>query len=127
MEQPILVVEDEPSVRDVIAEILEDAGYAVVAARDGEEALRAAQQAPPSLVLLDLLLPQIDGFALARRLKAHPSTRYVPIIAISALGSPNDRGDALRSGCDAFIAKPFDLADLLAMVRRYIGDPPARS
>ena len=74
----------------------------------------------PDLVLLDLMLPALDGFQVARQLKGDPATRTIPIVAVSAMARPDDREAALAAGCDEFVRKPFELDDLEALIRKYL-------
>lgn len=114
----VLVVEDEPDNREIVRAVVEEMmGCRAVLAGDGVEALRRVSEEVPSLVLLDLMLPRLDGYEVARRLKSDPRTRDVPIIAITALARPRDRDRALEAGCDDFVDKPFDLDALARKVR----------
>ena len=114
MERPrVLIVEDEPDNQEIVRAVVEDmVGCRAVLASDGLEALERASEEHPSLVLLDLMLPRLDGYEVARRLKRDALTRDVPIIAITALARPKDRIRATEAGCDDYVDKPFDL-DLL--------------
>ena len=114
MERPrVLIVEDEPDNQEIVRAVVEEmVGCRAVLASDGLEALDRAAEELPNLVLLDLMLPKLDGYEVARRLKRDPLTRNVPIIAITALARPKDRVRATEAGCDDYVDKPFDL-DLL--------------
>lgn len=125
MEQrPVLIVEDEPDNQEIVRAVVEEmVGCRAVLASDGVEALAKATEELPSLVLLDLMLPKMDGYEVARRLKNDPRSRHVPIIAITALARPSDRARALESGCDDYVDKPFDLGALEEKVRaRLVSD-----
>ncbi len=112
-ERQILIVEDEPDNREIVRTVVEDMlGCHAALAADGEEALSRAFEVLPDLVLLDLMLPRIDGYEVARRLRADPRTCHIPIVAITALVRPRDRTRAKEAGCDDYVDKPFDL-DLL--------------
>jgi two-component system, chemotaxis family, chemotaxis protein CheY len=114
---PILVVEDDADIRETIAAILEMEGYVVVLASNGEEAITAMAYRKPSLVLLDMRMPVLDGWGFARVL--HERGVKVPIIVMTAA---QDAGRWAREiGAQGFIAKPFDLSDLLYQVERYAG------
>lgn len=115
----ILIVEDVAYNRDLLVQLLEDA-YAIVTASTGTEALAQAAMVHPDLILLDLALPEVDGWEVARRLKADPALRNVPIIAVSASAMPDDERSALAAGCDGFLAKPVDEDLLLARIRQYL-------
>ena len=111
MDRTILVADDEPTIRDLLAEVLHDEGYAVVTAPDGAAALEAAERTRPDLVLSDVTMPGADGVAVAQRLRE----RGIPVVLMSAAG----RCPALPGvPC---IAKPFDLGDVVAAVDRALG------
>src|SRR5262245_12461605 len=108
-DRSVMVVEDDDAVRAVLAQALgTELGAYTVVAPDGGEALRWAQRLLPSVVILDLMLPSVDGFEVARQLRADPTTRATRIVAISAMTPVTEvRERALAAGCDAFVAKPF--------------------
>jgi CheY-like chemotaxis protein len=110
----VLVVDDEPIIRMVLADALADAGYSVVAARNAAEALDRAEQHPSDVVLLDLLMPGMDGFKFLRERQAHPRLSKVPVIVLSAAGVDGLR-DAVELRASAVLSKPVDL-DVLATV-----------
>lgn len=112
----VLIVEDEHDNREIMRAVVEDIlGYRALLASDGEEALRLAIDQRPRLVLMDLMMPVLDGFETIRQLKTGHDTASIPVIAISALSRPVDRQRALEYGADDYLSKPFDL-DLLAEV-----------
>jgi CheY-like chemotaxis protein len=114
----VLVVDDDPAILDVLGEFVgDDLGMAVARASNGAAALEAVAARRPDLVLLDLRMPILDGFEACRRLKADPTTRAIPVVAVSADGN---RGAALACGCDDFLAKPFDLDAIERVVRRWL-------
>lgn len=119
MSQPrVLIVEDEPDNREIVRAVVEDIlGCRADLAGDGLEALSKVFQEVPSLVLLDLMLPRLDGYEVARRVRSDPRTSHVPIIAITALARPRDRTRALEAGCDDYVDKPFDLDVLERKIR----------
>jgi putative two-component system response regulator len=92
-------------------------GYEVASAADGLEALAQVASAPPDLILLDIMMPTLDGYAVCRQLKAHPETRLVPIVLITALGDETDKLLGIEAGADDFLTKPFSHAELKARVR----------
>ncbi|PKN57859.1 MAG: two-component system response regulator [Deltaproteobacteria bacterium HGW-Deltaproteobacteria-14] len=112
----LLLVEDHEPNRDMLQRRLTRRGYDVIVAEDGERALLRAHEMRPHLVLMDLGLPDIDGWEVTRRLKGSPETRAIPIIALTAHAMPKDRDDAFAAGCDAFVAKPIDFDELLATI-----------
>lgn len=109
----ILLVEDNELNRDMLSRRLERRGYAVSLAVNGVEALERASADRPELVLMDMSLPEIDGWEATRRLKADPATRAIPVIALTAHAMSGDRERALEAGCDDFDTKPVDLPRLL--------------
>ena len=117
MASRVLVVEDEPDIRDLLAFHLERGGYQVTRAATGPEALRQLRAAPPDLVILDLMLPEMDGLEVCRRLRAEPATAALPVIMLTAKGDEVDRVVGLELGADDYLAKPFALRELLARVR----------
>jgi len=113
----VLVVEDEPQTQDLMRLVVEDVlgGLARVCV-DGEQAMREAVERPPALILLDLMLPRVSGWEVARRLRQSPRTASLPIIAVSALSRSQEREAAQHAGCDAFLTKPFTPDDLARLV-----------
>jgi CheY-like chemotaxis protein len=109
----ILVVDDDSAVRELMVEAFQEEGYHVLQAADGAQALHLVSQALPSVVVLDIQMPGIDGLEVARRLKADPATAALPLVAVSAHAR---KKDVLASGCCAFVAKPFDLVELISAV-----------
>ncbi len=112
----ILLVEDNEMNRDMLMRRLQRKGYTVLIAVDGEEAIRMTQQHQPALVLMDMSLPVLDGWEATRRLKADPSTRSIPVIALTAHAMPAERERALDAGCVAFETKPIDFHKLLSVM-----------
>lgn len=110
----ILIVDDEPAVTDLLAYNLRKAGYEPLRAADGREALTVARQSTPDLILLDLMLPGIDGLDVCRELR---KTSDVPIIMITARGEEIDRVVGLELGADDYVAKPFSVRELLARIK----------
>jgi len=110
----ILVVDDEPSVTDLLAYNLRKAGYELLTAADGREALRLARAAGPDLILLDLMLPEVDGLEVCRELR---KTSRVPIIMITARGEEIDRVVGLELGADDYVSKPFSVRELLSRIK----------
>ena len=110
----VLIVEDEPDNREIIRTVVEEiVGYEAALASDGEAALQAIATHTPDLILMDLMMPVLNGFETIRALKAQSATERIPIIAVSALSRPRDQEQAFEAGADDYISKPFDL-DLLA-------------
>ena len=113
----VLIVEDDDASQALMRSVVEDAlgGRARICA-DGEQAEAEATGRPPALILLDLMLPHVSGWEVARRLRQHPATRTLPIIAVSALARPQEREAALHAGCDAYLSKPFVPDELARLV-----------
>jgi DNA-binding response OmpR family regulator len=104
----VLIVEDEPDIRDLLVFHLERESYQVTTCRSGEEAVRLSQTAPPpDLVLLDVMLPEMDGLEVCRRLRRDPRTQAVPIVMLTARGDEVDRVLGLELGADDYVVKPF--------------------
>jgi phosphate regulon transcriptional regulator PhoB len=117
MAQRVLIVEDEPDIRDLLVFHLEREGYQVTKSRTGAEAVRLAQAAPPDLVLLDLMLPEMDGLEVCRRLRRDPATQSIPIVMLTARGDEVDRVLGLELGADDYVVKPFSPRELVARIR----------
>jgi CheY-like chemotaxis protein len=112
----VLIIEDDPNSQDLMRAVVEDVlGGRARVTGDGEQAVEEALGQPPAVVLLDLMLPGLSGWEVARRLRQHPTTRGLIMIAVSALARPQEREAALRAGCDAYLSKPF-LPDELTRV-----------
>lgn len=112
----ILVIEDSAPSMALIVAILSQAGYQPIEADSAERGLEIAREAAPDLILMDLRLPQMDGLAATRALKADPKTRRVPVIAVTAWALPGDEHLSFEAGCDGFVAKPTRYRELLAEV-----------
>jgi two-component system, OmpR family, alkaline phosphatase synthesis response regulator PhoP len=113
----ILVVDDEPAIVQIARDYLERAGFRVIAAADGVNGLRLARSEQPSLIVLDLMLPGMDGLDVTRALRAEPATRGMPIIMLTARVDEMDRLIGLELGSDDYITKPFSPRELVARVR----------
>ena len=119
-EKTILVVEDTQDNLDLIQFLLEGAGYRVLTAMDGETCLALTRRHLPDLLLLDLAIPEPDGWEVAATLKGDSATRGVTIVAITARTMPDDRRRAMAAGCDGFISKPIDVAGFAEEVHSFI-------
>ena len=117
MASRVLIVEDEPDIRELLAFHLERDGYQISRATTGPEALRQVRTTPPDLVVLDLMLPEMDGLEVCRRLRADSATATLPIIMLTAKGDEVDRVVGLEIGADDYIVKPFSPKELIARVR----------
>jgi CheY-like chemotaxis protein len=113
----ILLVEDNETNCDMLLRRLRRLGYEVTGADNGVSGLAAAESHAPDVILMDLSLPEMDGWEATRRLKANAVTREIPIIALTAYASESDRASALEAGCDDYETKPLDLEQLLKKIR----------
>ncbi|MFZ4498638.1 MAG: phosphate regulon transcriptional regulator PhoB [Burkholderiales bacterium] len=117
MAATILLVEDEPAIQELIAFNLQHAGHLVVRSNDAEQALSLVRHALPDVVLLDWMLPGASGVELARRLRADPRTRTIPIIMLTARAEEGDKVLGLEAGADDYVTKPFSPRELLARIK----------
>ncbi|PWB46605.1 MAG: metal-dependent phosphohydrolase [Candidatus Methylomirabilota bacterium] len=113
----LLVVDDNAQNAELLTALMEAEGYTVEVATDGQEALSQVVTAPPDLILLDVMLPKVDGYAVCQRLKKEAATRLVPIVLVTALGAEEARIRGIEAGADDFITKPFSRTELKARVR----------
>jgi two-component system cell cycle response regulator DivK len=120
MSKCILVVEDQPDNRRILRDMLSSAGYELVEAESGEEALTAIEAQRPDLILMDIQLPAMDGYEAARRIKSNPDMKAVPVIAVTSYALAGDEAKALAAGCNAYVTKPYSPRALLAKVREYL-------
>ncbi|MBN2975696.1 hypothetical protein BFW88_14310 [Pseudomonas fluorescens] len=116
----LLIVDDEPQVRKLLETLLQHEGYQTRSASSGEEALTLVAQQPPDLILLDVMMPGMDGFEVANRLKSNPATSNIPIIMLSALNEPGARVSGLHTGAEEFINKPVEHIELWLRVRNLL-------
>ena len=116
----ILVIEDDPGIREVLRELLGHKGYTVETASDGDEGLARLRQGGVDLVLLDLMLPDVDGLELCRRVRARGGEVYVPIIMLTALSGAAQRHEGFSAGADDYVLKPFSAEDLLDRVQVWL-------
>ncbi|CAA0098350.1 Polar-differentiation response regulator DivK [Starkeya nomas] len=117
----ILLVEDNEMNRDMLTRRLSRNGFEVVVAVNGQEGVDLALSQRPSLILMDMSLPVLDGWEATRRVKADPSTAGIPVIALTAHAMAQDREDAMAAGCDDFDTKPVELPRLLEKIRALLG------
>ncbi len=110
------MVDDKQEMVGLLKIRLESSGYEVISALDGESCLKKATEKKPSLIILDILLPDINGFEVCRRLKRNDKTKNIPIIMLTALSTDRDLSKGLEEGADCFITKPFNPADLLSEI-----------
>jgi CheY-like chemotaxis protein len=122
MKKRILLAEDNKDVADIITAGLTFLGYEVVVAKDGIEAVQSAINFLPDIIVMDMLMPKLDGFEAVAQLRRHVATKSIPILAATALARTEDRRRCLASGCDDCIVKPFTTHTLAAAVEKLLGE-----
>ncbi len=120
MKETILVVDDEPHIRKILAFLLEQNGFGVLMAEDGEVALEQARQHLPDLILLDLMMPKMDGYQVCQHLREDFRTAQIPIIIVTAKGNVSEKVRGLKGGANDYLTKPYDHAELIARVRNML-------
>lgn len=116
----LLYVEDNDDNIYMLSNRLQREGFVVVIARNGSEGVQLAHSELPDLIIMDLVLPEMDGFQATRELRLSPATRDIPVIALSASVLPEDQHRAIEAGCDAFEIKPVDFTSLLEQINRFL-------
>ncbi len=117
----ILLVEDEKNIILGVKTCLELVNYKAVVVQDGEKAIEAAVKEQPHLVLLDLMLPKVDGFEVCRQLKSREETKHIPVVVLTAKTAEEDREKARAAGADSYMTKPFRPEELWQEIKRFIG------
>ena len=120
MKKVILVIEDHEDNRRIIRDLLTSAGFEIIEAVTGEEGVKAADTYHPDLILMDIQLPDFDGYEATRRIKANPDMRSIPIIAVTSYALSGDDVKAFEAGCDAYVSKPFSPRELLKKIREFV-------
>ena len=120
MTKRILVVEDQDDNLQILRDLLTSAGFDILEAKDGEAGVRTAVAERPDLILMDIQLPVLDGYAATRRIKADPALRAIPIIVVTSYALSGDEDKAREAGCDDYVPKPFSPRQLLAKIRRFL-------
>jgi len=120
MQKKILVIEDNEDNRRIVRDLLTSAGYEVIEAVTGGEGVTAAETQDPELILMDIQLPDFDGYEATRRIKANPALSPIPIIAVTSYALSGDDVKAFEAGCDAYVTKPYSPRKLLAKIREYL-------
>ena len=122
MSKSVLIADDEPNIVISLEFLLEQAGYQIRVAHDGQEALEAVQRQPPDLVLLDVMLPRLSGFDVCQKIRENPAWQHLRIVMLTAKGREVEIGKGLALGADAYITKPFSTQELLAQIRGLLAD-----
>jgi two-component system, cell cycle response regulator DivK len=120
MSKVILVIEDQEDNRRIMHDLLTSVGYEVIEAVTGEEGVAAAEAHCPDLILMDIQLPDIDGYEATRRIKAKPALNSIPIIVVTSYALSGDDVKAFEAGCDAYVSKPFSPRALLRKIREFL-------
>jgi two-component system cell cycle response regulator DivK len=120
MSKRILAVDDQEDNRRILRDLLTSAGYEVIEATTGEDAVTSAETQAPDLILMDIQLPGIDGYEATRRIKANPRLRQIPLIVVTSYALSGDDAKAFSAGANAYVSKPFSPRALLAKVREYL-------
>ena len=117
MAEKILIVDDEPDIRKLLEFRLKTAGYEVITAKDGKSALKKAGEDSPDLIVLDVIMPDMNGFEICRLLKKSDRTKDIPVIMLTVLAHEEDLSKGLEKGASCFMSKPFNIIDLLAEIK----------
>ncbi len=123
----VLVVDDNEDNANIIRDYLEARGYPITVAYNGDEAMAQFESVKPSLVLLDVMMPGMDGWQVCRQIKASPSARDVRVIMVTALQDWMDKRQAIETGADDYVEKPFELSKLAAVVERNVAQLPQKT
>lgn len=120
----VLIVEDHDDTREMLTILLSSFGCHVVGAEDGERAMNVAEKSRPDLILLDMKIPLLDGLAVARLIRSHPSLNKVPIVAVTGYGTPQHHREVLRAGCNHCLVKPIDFDQLEKLIEVLVRSAP---
>ena len=127
MKKTILIIEDYPNVVEVLRMRLQNAGYHVLVAFDGQEGLKLARTKQPDLIILDIMLPKMNGYKLARLLKFDAKYKHIPIFMLTSRTKPSDMQLGKQTGADEYITKPYDPIELLRLIDKHLRTPRAAS
>jgi len=119
----ILVVEDQEDNRQILRDLLGSAGFRMIEAHDGAQALSVARSQRPDLILMDIQLPLVDGYEATRSIKRDPELNRIPVIAVTSYALSGDERRAREAGCDGYVAKPYSTRALLAKICQYLEQP----
>jgi two-component system cell cycle response regulator DivK len=120
MGKTILIVEDEPRNLKLLRDLLQRFGYEILEASDGEQGVKSAGEKMPDLILMDIMMPKMDGLEATRIIKADTKTKHIPIIALTSYAMKGDREKTIEAGCDGYIAKPIDIKEVLKTIETYL-------
>jgi two-component system cell cycle response regulator DivK len=120
MRNAVLIIEDHEDNRRIIRDLLTSAGYEIIEATSAGEGVTVAETYRPGLILMDIQLPDFDGYEATRRIKADPSLCQIPVIAVTSYALSGDEVKALEAGCDAYVTKPFSPRALLTQIREFL-------
>ena len=123
----VLIVEDHDDTREMLTILLSSFGCHVVGAEDGERAMNVAERSRPDLILLDLKIPRLDGLAVARLIRSHPSLNKVPIVAVTGYDTPQHHREVLRAGCNHCLVKPIDFDQLEKIIEVLVRSAPRQA
>ena len=121
MSKRVLIIEDQEDNRTILRDLLTSAGFEILEAVNGIKGVETALVERPDLILMDIQMPEMDGYEAARRIKAEPTTTAIPIIAVTSYALSGDEEKAKAVGCDGYVTKPFSPRALLAIVRVWLG------
>lgn len=123
MTKRVLLAEDEPNIVESLTFLLDRAGFEVTVKTDGRQALNAALDAVPDVLILDVMLPELDGYEVLRQLRSDQRTNKLPVVMLTAKGQREDRDTALACGADLFMTKPFANSEIVAAVKQLVDGP----
>jgi len=123
----VLLVDDEPGLREAVQAYLEDSGFAVEVAGNAQEGWQLLQQSLPDLVISDVMMPQVDGYQFLKQMREDPRFKSLPVVFLTARGMTSDRIQGYQAGCDAYLPKPFDPDELVAIVENLLERRTSRS
>ena len=125
MKTKILVIEDNEQNLYLVTFILEKHGFEIIQARDGHDGIEIARDESPDLILLDIQLPVMDGYTVARELKKNMNKKEIPIIAVTSYAMAGDREKAIEAGCSGYITKPIDPETFISSIEQYLSNKPS--
>ena len=121
MSKCILVVEDQEDNRRILRDLLGNAGYHLIEAQSGEDALAAVMKQRPDLILMDIQLPEVSGLEVTKWLKEDPELKAIPVVAVTAFAMKGDEERIRQGGCEAYLSKPISVAKFIETIRRFLG------